>query len=105
MINDYDLCRLVSNIIDNSINATRNAKDKSQISINIEIDEKTLKINSENEFSNKTNDHKNGDHGNGIGIIKEIASKYNGTYSYKHNDEIWKTQTVLNNMPLSEKVH
>lgn len=58
MINDYDLCRLVSNIIDNSINATRNAKDKSQISISIEIDEKTLKINSKNKFSNKTNDHK-----------------------------------------------
>ncbi len=105
MINDYDLCRLVSNIIDNSINATRNAKDKSQISISIEIDEKTLKINSKNKFSNKTNDHKNRDHGNGIGIIKEIASKYNGTYSYEHNDEIWNTQTVLNNMPLSEKVH
>lgn len=105
MINDYDLCRLVSNIIDNSINATRNAKDKSQISISIEIDEKTLKINSKNKFSNKTNDHKNREHGNGIGIIKEIASKYNGTYSYEHNDEIWNTQTVLNNMPLSEKVH
>ena len=44
-------------------------------------------------------------HGNGIGIIKEIAAKYNVTYSYKHNDEIWNTQTVLNNMPLSEKVH
>lgn len=48
---------------------------------------------------------KNKDHGNGIGIIKEIASKYNGTYSYEHNDEIWNTQTVLNNIPLSEKVH
>lgn len=105
MINDYDLCRLVSNIIDNSINATRNAKDKSPISISIEIDEKNLKICSENKFDNKTNHHKNGDHGNGIGIIKEIAAKYNGTYSYKHNDEIWNTQTVLNNMPLSEKVH
>lgn len=40
MINDYDLCRLVSNIIDNSINATRNAKHKSPISISIEINEK-----------------------------------------------------------------
>ncbi len=99
LINDYDLCRLLSNIIDNALNAVTESRLKNPVFIKISITEEKIKICSTNEFNAEKKKRKTENHGNGIGIIKEIAAKYNGSYSSNQNDGFWKSETVLDNVP------
>ena len=78
---DYDLSRILFNLLDNSIEALEYC-DKDKI-CNIEIFADTDKV--EITVSNicNTKDTKNTiDRGNGTGIIKGIAKKYNGKYTF-----------------------
>ena len=99
LINDYDLCRLLSNIIDNALNAVTESGFKNPIFIKINITEEKIKISSTNEFRAEKKKRKNENHGNGIGIIKEIAAKYNGSYSSSQSGGLWKSETLLDNVP------
>lgn len=103
LINDYDLCRLLSNIVDNALNAVTESGLKNPVFIKISITEEKIKICSTNEFNAEKKKRKTENHGNGIGIIKEIAAKYNGSYSSNQSDGFWKSETVLDNVPPPEK--
>lgn len=50
---DYDLCRLLNNIIDNALNAALTARENRQCRIEIAIDENEITIKSENNFIEK----------------------------------------------------
>lgn len=100
LIDDYDLCRLLSNIVDNSVNAVDKLQNDRISKIFIEIDRDSIVIKSENKFDNQTNKskaRKSKEHGNGIGIIKQIAEKYNGKYTSSNADNIWLSETILDN--------
>lgn len=58
-----------------------------------------LDITVKNRFDKKAEKPKksNINHGNGIGIIKEITSKYDGTYLAKQERNVWFTEVKLKN--------
>lgn len=98
-INNYDLCRLLNNLVDNSINAVEQAQDSKTAKIDILIDNEHIIISTRNAYSRKSNHNKHDiNHGYGIRIIKEIIKKYNGTYNTKTNDDIYITETILDNI-------
>lgn len=98
-VDDYDLCRLLHNIIDNSLNAASKIDDNRYCNINISINEDSITIKSENGFnkSKKITKAKTGEHGNGIGIINEIVSKYGGKYASRQFNDTWYTEAYLSN--------
>lgn len=98
-INDYDLCRILNNIIDNSINAVLNLTEERTSNIFINIDKDIITIKSENRYKEEKQykSKKTDEHGNGIGIIKEIASRYNGNYTATNDGNIYRTETILKN--------
>lgn len=102
LLDDYDFCRLLNNIIDNALNAAFKVKENKRFKIEIEIDESSIIVKSENNFIEKETKRKNGDHRNGIGIIKEIASKYGGKYSSRQENDVWYTETFLENKKPSD---
>lgn len=103
-IDDYDICRLLHNIIDNSINAASTSDYDKSSEITIEIDPDFISITSRNHFSdtNKTLKQKSSEHGHGINIIKDIAKKYDGSYHPSKEGNIYSTVTQLKNISLKE---
>lgn len=95
-IDDYDLCRVLHNIIDNSLNAAEKTNVKAS-SIRISITKEALVIESENPFIPEAANRSGLLHGNGIGIIKEIAKKYNGHYQAHSENGLYHTRTTLEN--------
>ncbi len=108
LIDDYDLCRVLCNIIDNSLNASLLLEKPSVCKIGITINENEVIIKSENGFDsvkNKKQRITNPElHGNGIGIIKEIAAKYDGDYTARQADGTWYTETFLSNVKPANSV-
>lgn len=100
LIDDYDLCRLLHNIIDNALNAVLSLADDRYCKILIEINNEKLLIKTENKFNNsekKHNNKKSTEHGNGTGIIKNIVSKYSGRYTCNQFNGIWYAEAFLSN--------
>lgn len=97
---DYDLCRLLHNIIDNSINASSALSENKVSKITIDIDDDFLSITSKNPYpeTTKRTKERNEDHGHGINIIKDIAKKYSGTYSAEKSGGMYITVTKLMNI-------
>ncbi len=97
-IDDYDICRLLNNLIDNSINAAKlTQENKSFVSIDIEKDE--VVIRTENKFDKTVKKPKRNDgkHGFGTKIIRDIAKKYGGKYSVEISGDNYVTVTMLKN--------
>lgn len=95
---DYDLCSLLTNIIDNAIEETINHPIEERIiKVNIKYQSPYLIvtiINPTNHLDNELNEilsktHKNQKelHGYGTKIINEITQKYNGTINYRIADK------------------
>lgn len=105
LINDYDLCRILSNLIDNALNAVLLSNNGKLCKIRITASDEELIIETKNNFDAKQNKIKKSKlHGNGIGIIKEIISKYDGKYSASQQDDVWYTQTRVNNIKLADSI-
>ena len=100
---DYDLCRLLHNIIDNSINASSALSENNVSEITIDIDDDFLSITSKNPYpeTTKRTKERNEDHGHGINIIKDIAKKYSGTYFAEKSGGMYITVTKLRNISKS----
>ena len=108
LIDDYDLCRVLCNIIDNALNASLLLEKPTVCKIGIAINEDEVVIKSENAFDNdKSKKQKVANpelHGNGVGIIKEIAAKYDGDYTARQADGTWYTETFLSNVKPANSV-
>ena len=99
---DYDLCRLLGNIIDNALNAVYSLEENRVCKINIEINSKQILIKSQNRFKENTKSKvKSKEHGNGIGIIKETVSRYGGEFVSWQENDIWFTETYRQNKKAS----
>ena len=89
-ISDIDISRILLNLCDNAINATKEC-DERQIKINIEINDKLIKINTENHYIPHKAKKPLPDHGNGTKIIKQISKKYGGEFKISKSEEIYQT--------------
>lgn len=103
-VSDYDLCRVLTNIIDNAINAVENNNISKDIELNIISNSNDILIKSKNAFAlNKSKKKDTQNHGYGQKIIYDIAKKYNGTYTVQTESEYYSTVTQLNNIDLNEQ--
>lgn len=96
-LSDIDISRVLLNLCDNAINATKECDEK-QIKIDIEINDKVIKINTENNYIPHKTRRPLPEHGNGTKIIKQISKKYGGEYKAEAANGIYKTQTYLRNI-------
>lgn len=101
-VDDYDFCRVLGNIIDNAVNALGEFKGEKLFKLSIEIDEDFVRIKGENPFdaAKAKRKRRSKDHGHGTIIIKDIASKYDGSYNVRQENGIWYTDTVLKNIKI-----
>lgn len=101
-VDDYDFCRLLGNIIDNAVNALKKFEGEKLFRLSIEIDEGFVRIKGENPFDmvKEKRKRRSKDHGHGTIIIKDIASKYEGSYNVRQENGIWYTDTVLKNIKI-----
>ena len=95
-IKNIDLARILLNLCDNAINATKEC-DKKEIYFSITASDKIIKIDTKNPFINRKKVIQEG-HGNGTKIIKEIAEKHGGDYKASSENGIYTTHTTLRNI-------
>lgn len=99
---DIDVSNLITNILDNAIEATEKTDDRI---INLVIRKKMnyVIIECENTFDGEIKINKkkqlittkNGDHGYGTKIIKNVLDKYNGNLEYDINGNIFKLIAMI----------
>lgn len=101
-IDDYDTCRLLNNLIDNSINAAQLTSEKKSF-VSIAIDRDKVEVKTKNKFNSTAKRPKRDEskHGFGTKIIKDIAKKYGGKYSVEISGDEYVTVTTLRNYGLS----
>lgn len=103
-IEDYDLCRVLFNLIDNCLHAVELLSADKSFSIHIQVDGKEVSIHTRNRFlPEQTHRRKEDGHGNGVQIIREICAKYGGTYFAHTADDVYYTETVMQNRMPAEK--
>lgn len=95
-IKNIDLARILLNLCDNAINATKEC-NKKEIYFSITASDKIIKIDTKNPFINRKKVIQEG-HGNGTKIIKEIAEKHGGDYKASSENGIYTTHTTLRNI-------
>lgn len=98
-ISDIEIGRILLNLCDNATNAAKECENK-QVKIQIDINDKLIKIHTENHFVNAKTKKPLLNHGYGTKIIKQISKKYGGEYTAKASDDIYTTDTVLRNIDM-----
>ena len=104
-VNDLDLCRLLSNMLENAVTACVNCNStKRQIYLKITDDENNFTFNLKNTVegsvltNNKhlhTTKNTNDEHGYGTKIIRDIAIKYNGRCDFYEEDDLFCCNVIL----------
>ena len=102
---DYDLCIILGNLLDNSLNATdsyitshEEAPQNLIIKLQIKTKQRFFVLHIENPCIPDSNNIKDSDqliHGYGLLNVKEIVSKYNGIYFQETDDGIYKTTVSI----------
>ena len=109
---DIDLCRMLTNILDNAIEGCQKVSEERRfVRLNLiskdnflfvkcenACDESLLKI-ANGKYKSTKNDMAR--HGYGLKIIREIAEKYNGILNVQAHNGIF---TVTTNLCLNEKI-
>lgn len=99
-IPDYDLCRVLTNLFDNQINALENS-DSKNFELKIICTMNDIIIKGSNEYTPSAKNNKNDpNHGYGQKIISSIAKKYNGSYKSEISNGKFITSTILENKKL-----
>lgn len=106
-LNDLDLCRLLSNMLENAVTACVNSKNTGRhIYLKITSDEENVTFNLKNTIEksvladNKhlnTTKNMNGEHGYGTKIIRDIAAKYSGRCDFYEEDDLFCCNVILKN--------
>lgn len=97
-IENFDLCRVFVNLLDNAINALvdYDGNDNKTIFISCKENDGFLYIKTENPYSEeKTNQKKHDSSGYGLIIINDIANKYQGAFATKKENGRFKTLLTL----------
>ncbi len=104
-IDDLDLCRLLSNMLENAVTACVNSKmERRQMYLKITSDEHNFTFNLKNTIDSTviannrylhTTKVMNGEHGYGTKIIRDIAIKYNGRCDFYEEDDLFCCNVIL----------
>lgn len=106
-INDIDISSVISNLLDNAIEAAAKSAEP-HIILKIKMHGKYLSIVVNNTYSNDIRQSANGgllstkphsdEHGQGTQIIKQIANKYDGDSSWKVSEDFFNMSVILKNI-------
>ena len=94
----YDLNRVLSNLLDNSIEACKNLDvDRRIIQVEIVYDVTYLYISISNPYDPNVKQEKENpdEHGYGIQIVKDIVNKYDGTYDTYAGETNYEVEVTL----------
>ena len=82
-----DICRLLTNILDNALNALKaQSSGQKMLEFEAHIDKGYLYISESNTYSPVAEPERQKDRGNGTKIMSEIAKKYNGIFETSETD-------------------
>lgn len=101
-IDDYDLCRLLHNLLDNCIHAASALESDKEVCVSICIEEHCMTVKTENKFlphKGKVKAGKSENHGYGLKITNDIAKKYGGSHTAQQQGDAWISKTDLLNRP------
>lgn len=102
-INEYDLCNLIGNMLDNAIEAARKTEN-AVVEVSIRSDKYKLMITVANSISKsvlngnsklKTTKNKTEHHGFGVKTIRSIAKKYNGSADFYEENLTFFCRVIL----------
>lgn len=96
-MDDYDVCRLLSNLLNNALYAASHLPLERNVYFSIQITETHIQIHSKNKClppSAKTFDES---HGHGTDIIRNICRLYSGKYYTYIKNNTFVSETVLQN--------
>lgn len=103
-INEYDLCNLIGNVLDNAIEAAEKAGDNAVVEVSLFSDKHKMIFTVSNSISesvlnsnpelNTTKD-KHELHGFGVKTIKAIAAKYDGNVDFYEENLIFFCRVLL----------
>lgn len=94
-VNDLDLCKIFSNLLDNAFTALDKCENIKLLKIRVYIDNGHLYIRFENTCNSTVTENKSKDHGYGLSIIKEIAENYQGKLYIQKQASIYSALVVL----------
>lgn len=103
-INEYDLCNLIGNMLDNAIEAAENAGDNAVIEVSLFSDKHKLIFTVSNSISKsvlnsnpelKTVKDELDLHGFGVKTIKAIAAKYDGNVDFYEENLVFFCRVLL----------
>lgn len=103
-INEYDLCNLIGNMLDNAIEAAEKAGDNAVVEVSIHSDRYKLMITVANSILQsvlngnsklKTTKSKTELHGFGVKSIKTIAEKYSGSADFYEEGRTFFCRVIL----------
>lgn len=94
-IEEYDLCRALTNIIDNSMNAVMNCDDERAIHIELLYADNTFTVSSVNKSTPHIEKHDGREHGYGLKILNDIAKKYNGSFNFTDDKKTFKATLII----------
>lgn len=105
-IDNLDLCRLLSNLLENAVTACKQSRSEHpSIMLSLLSDESSYSIDLKNTIDTSvlesnpqllTTKKNRNDHGYGINIIKEIASKYDGYCDFYEESGMFCCRIILN---------
>lgn len=103
-INEYDLCNLIGNVLDNAIEASERAGDNAVVEVSLFSDKHKMIFTASNSISksvlnsnpelNTTKD-KHELHGFGVQTIKTIADKYDGNVDFYEENLVFFCRVLL----------
>lgn len=80
-IDDYSVCRVMHNLLDNALDAAAKSPEKS-VRVNVLADPQKFAVHVENSFAVTGRKNKPAaGHGYGLGIVQDIVRQHGGTYS------------------------
>lgn len=110
-VNDYDLCVILGNLLDNSLNACRkNAAVQNHIALTVTVNENDIfYIHMENTYDhaeNPTTQQESDfrEHGYGIANIQNIVEKYHGFVKYEFGD-LFSMDIIIPIIDVKKRLH
>ena len=97
-VDDYDLCRVLFNLIDNGLHAVEPLPEAERtVKLCLSIEKERLQIETQNPYLPARRKTKQS--GTGTDILRGICKKYGGSYTAFPEDGVYRTVTVLENRP------